>query len=320
MATRYTNQVWQPLRFYTALTEKLAYRHAVLKYHNIVPLIASSTALLPFEVVYPVATSLEVIPSVIDVNIYVVNSQTGVIRDISSNLTKLFGKREITPGDYEMYIAYPGLSVITALRQGIYYLHVVFMEGETNVYHWYSDDFRVAFCNTITFSFKNSSSFGNLWMHGYYWKASYKGINYDNGDFSEYSESSKTIDQYDRFTYRRKDKIHTTALLLDSNGLDALKMASMCDQVLITDELGLQNTIEIMEITPVPLGLSYFHNTVVKYRIMADSIISVNKQNISLFATQQGSLTIVHPVEESTGVTLHGEPIKLGGVPITLKK
>jgi hypothetical protein len=209
-----------------------------------------------------------------------------------------------------MYIAYPGLSAITPLTQGLFYIHAVLYGSEET--HWYSDDFKCGFYNNvISVSFRNSKSFGNLWMHDFYWKASYTGINYDTGEFDQFDSVRKDIDNHDIFTYRRKDKIRALSLQVDSNGLDAMNMAAMCSDVLITDEIGLQWNAEILGIEPTPIAHSYYHNLIVKYRVVADSIVSVNKIDISLYATQIGVPDGETPpvVVESEGNVIFNGPI-----------
>jgi hypothetical protein len=317
MEIRYFNQTWQPLRFYNTLAEKISARHRVLKYNNVVPLVVSRTSLIPFQLYRPITDPSHWVTEALNVIIEIVNSHTGVTRNVSSNLTKYFGQRQIGPGDYEMYITYPGLSEILPLTQGTFYIHATLGD-----YHWYSDDFVSGFYNTVTFSYKNKDSFGNLWMRNFYWKATYRGVTHDEGEYDEFQTTSYDKDQKPRHTYWRKDKIKVCSLLLDSNGLDTLNNAMLCDDVLVTDEIGQQWAIRITEVGQSPIGESYYHNAKVKFIIKSDSIITVNKQTISLIATQTGSLTDPNPpVEiESGTLTFDGNDLTFDGNDLTFNE
>jgi hypothetical protein len=321
METRYFNQNWQPLRFYNTLSEKISTRHAALKYYNVVPLIVSRTNLIPFQLFKAVTTTGDWLQSALGIKIYIVNSLTGVIRDVSSNLTKQYGQRQIATGDYEMYVVYPGLSEITPLAQGTFYIHAVLGEGNGNEYHWYSDDFKSGFFNTVTFSYKNKDSFGNLWMKDFYWKATYRGVTHDEGEYEEFQNTYYDKDQKPKHTYWRKDKIKVCSLLLDSNALDTLNNAMLCDEVYITDELGLMWPVRITEVAPTPIGESYYHNAKVKFIIKSDSIITVNKQAITLVATQIGSPTEDLPVAiESGTLTFDNKDLTFDGNDLTFNE
>lgn len=315
---RYTNKTFQPLRFYTDNTSNLALRNAQYYYKNIVPLIASRTKLLPFQLYRPTLTTY-VLTSGDYISVYVVNFKTGVIRDITTEISLDIGTREIGVGDYEQYATYDGKTTFTtAFGQGLYYIHAVSKDG----YHYYSDLFKVGFFETIDIEFKNSYSFGNLWFSDFWYKASYEGMTYDPGEYSEYSESNKNDDNLDKFTYQRIDKLRAVSVLVDSNGLDTLKMAKMCDSVYITDELSIRQAIEIMDVASEPFAKSNYITAVLKYRVIDDSIITVKPTNVTLKYLQIGTPGSVTPpvVTEIEGITLHGTPITLGGTKITLKK
>jgi hypothetical protein len=305
---RYTNKIFQPLRFYTDNTSNLSLRNAQYGYKNIVPLIASRTKLLPFQLYRPTLTTF-VLASGDYISVYVVNFKTGVITDITSQITLNIGTREIGVGDYEQYATYDGKTTFSsAFGQGVYYIHAVSKDG----YHYYSDLFKVGFFETIDIEFKNSYSFGNLWMNDFWYKASYEGMTYDPGEFSEYSEANKNDDNLDKFTYQRVDKLRAVSILVDSNGLDTLKMAKMCDSVYVTDEINRQ-AVEIMEVAAEPFAKSNYITAVLKYRVIDDSMILVNKTNVTIQYRQQGTT-----VSEAPGVlTFDGENIQFDGNTIT---
>jgi hypothetical protein len=307
--TRYTNKIYQPLRFYTDNASNLALRNAQYGYKNIVPLVASRTKLLPFQLYRPSITTL-ILSGGDYISVYVVNYKTGVITDLTSQITLTIGTREIGVGDYEQYVTYDGNTTFSsALGQGVYYIHAISKDS----YHYYSDLFKVGFFDTIDIEFNNSYSFGNLWMNNFYWKASYEGMTYDPGEFSEYSESNKNDDNLDKFTYQRVDKLRAVSILVDSNGIDTLKMAKMCDSVYITDELGIRQSVEIMDITAEPFNKSNYITCILKYRVIDDSIITVKPTIVTVQYSQTGTTVI-----EAPGVlTFDGRNITFDGQTIT---
>jgi len=314
---RWTNKIYQPLRFYTDNVSKIHLRHDTYGYKNIVPLVASRTQLIPFELFRSVTTPAEWVEGAMVTDIYVVNFKTNVETRVTRYLTLYFGQRVIAPSDYEMYISYKGNSTIPALNQGLYYIHAIMNTDGTTPYHLYSDLFKVGFYSTIDIEFKNSYSFGNLWMRDFYWKASYEGQTYDPAEYSEYAESNKDDDNFDKFTYQRIDKLRAVSLLVDSHALDTLKMSKMCDEVYITDELS-RERIEIIDISGETFNKSNYITAVLKYRVVTDSVISVNKESIIYMGSQYSTGGLAPAVTLDDGsITFDGEPITFGGQNIT---
>jgi hypothetical protein len=309
------NEVFQPLRFHTSTSYQLVKRHIELGFNNIVPLIASSSKLIPFQL-YRQNISTYILASGDYISVYVVNYKTGAITDITSQITLTIGTQQRGFGIYDQFATYDGNTTFsTAFRQGIYYIHAVSKDG----YHYYSDLFKIGVYDTVTIEYKNSYSFGNLWMNTYF-TASYVGKSYDTSEFLEYSEINKNDDNFDIYTYQRSDKIRAVSFFADSNAIDMLKLAKMCDSIYLTDELGLRQTIEIVEISPVAQNKSNYTVIVMKYRVIDESLISVNKNTIQVQYSQIGTPGSVTPpvVTPVTGVlTFNGHDITFDGQTIT---
>lgn len=309
------NEILQPLRSYSSLAEMLVKRHEYLNYKTIVPLIASRTTLIPFTLVCSKTDTHEHLITTCTA----VNYKTGVAINILANMSFTFGLDNVA-NPLKQYIVYTGNSIIYALPQGVYYLHLISEDDE-----WFVGLFKVGFYTKVcTFEFRNSTSFGDMWMipkqfgitTTHYYKAVYEAYTFDQGEFNEYSEANKNDDNFDIFTYQRADKLRAVAILGDSDALDALKIIKMCDTIYLTDERGIRSEVELMEITGDGFGQSNYLTIIVKYRIIGNSIISVNETPVENTFMQTG----INEVVESDNLTLGGHPLHLGGTPITLHK
>lgn len=306
------NKILQPLRFHTSASLGIAARHLSLGFNNIVPLIASRTKLIPFQV----EANFSGEPghgATYHVNCYAIHA-SGTIVDLSAYLTFKFGRIGNGRSSYDIYVTYDGNSTISPLRQGVYYLHVNLTGNNIASTHFYSDYFKVGVYDTVTIEYNNSYTFGNLWMNGFHWKASYACKTYDPGEFAEYSEVNKDDDNYDDPTYNRLDKLRAVSFLGDSNAFDAMKMAKICDSIYITDELGVRQAVEIVEVSPATQSKSNYLAIVIKFRVLSDSIISVIKQSVTSIGIQTGSNYV--EVEAGEGITFDGSSITFDGQPV----
>lgn len=302
------NEILQPLRCYDALAKLLVKRHEAIGYKNIVPLIASRTTLLPFLLTCVKTDATENLITTCTA----VNYKTSVAIDIKSYMAFKFGLDDLT-NPTKQYISYDGTSTIPALPQGIYYLHLASTDDE-----WFAGLFKVGFYTKVcTIEFTNSKSFGNLWTVAestqIYYKATYEAYTFDQGEYSEYSEANKNDDNVDKYTYRRIDKLRVIALLGDSDALDTLQTAKICDTIYLTDEIGNRSLIEIMDVSTTEVGQSNYLTIILKYRIKENSIISVNETQVVYFFDQTGSSHSIATGE----LTFDGDNIQFDGDNLT---
>jgi hypothetical protein len=327
------NEIIQPLRAYSSLDYMLHKRNETLKLNNIVPLIASNVNLLPFIVsnirTYPKETQNIV------TTCEVVNIQTGAIHDVVSNLTFKFGyDNQNTPT--REYIFYQGTSLISRLPQGNYYIHLKNAQSATVDNEWFLGPFKIGpFTPSCTFEFYNEKSIGHLWMPSKpsYYKAIYEAWSFDQSEFNEYSEVYPNDDNYDIPTYKRFDKLRAVQVLGDSNTLDVLKIMQMCktnlnysyNNIYLTDEAGKRSLVEIMDIQPEPQGRTNYMSITVKYRVLADSIISVVETPVITAPFMQighpptDPVTPPTPTPVSDGLTFDNEDLTFGGKTLKFK-
>jgi hypothetical protein len=292
------NEVIQPLRFYATTTERLHYRNLDLNYKVITPLVMPSTSFIPFILYETLDLTFLAVK---ECKIY--NYKTGASMDVIANMNFIFGIDSDST-----FMFHPGNSTISAMQQGVYYL--VVKSGYDN--YFYSDLFCVGNYNTVLFEFHNTKSFGKLWMRDEYYRAYYRGWTFDQGEWDEYSESYKDDNNFDYYSYQRKDKLRTVLLMGDSNTIDCLKYMSMCDSVYLTDEVSNRSAISITDVTVEHKGANYM-NVIVKYRITDHSIISVNTNTINKVFEQTG---VAFEAPES-GIYLGPDKVVLGKKKIT---
>lgn len=297
------SEILQPLRFHTTSTERLHLRAAELNYKVITPLVMPSTSFIPF-VIYEesnVASDMTV------TSCKLINYRTSVEREMVSYLTFNFGTLSLNSAP--TYIFHPGTSTFTNTGQGVFYLKLT----TSNSVIYYSDLFMVGSYNTVMWEFHNTNTFGNLWMRPEYYKVYYRGFTDDKGEFDEYSESYKDDDNFDFFSYQRKSKLRTVTMMGDSNTVDCLKMMSMCDSVYLTDDVSKRDLVKIAEVSAENKGGNYM-NVTVKYRVIADSVISVNTSKITKVYDQDG-VSITTP---ESGVYVGKDKVYLGDKKIIL--
>jgi hypothetical protein len=270
------NNLIQPLRLHTTEAERLHYRQLFYKYKVLPPLVMPSTSLIPF--VFYEYVDFEFLPII---KCSVINYDTAVEQDITANMTFIFG---IT--NYYTYMYYPGTSTISALKPGRYYIYI---KTGYNTEFW-SDLFLVGSYKTVFFEFKNTKTIVNgPWFRDENYKAYYRGLTMDEGEFDEYAESFQDLNNFPVYSYQRHDKLRTAVLLGDSNVVDCLKMISKCDTVFLTDEVNDSHQVVITDVDADKRGGNYM-NVNVKYRIIGNSYISVNADNIRKVAfTQEGT-------------------------------
>jgi len=299
------NDIVQALRFHTSVDYTLYKRHEAMQYNLFVPLIVDPVYIVPFEVAYDKSGGDYSLLTTAEV----VNFRTGRTVDLLSYFTFMyFTNSEIT----KQYISYASGSIMPALKQGIYYIHLVNGDDE-----WWSDLFKVGIYNEqISIEYTNDDQFSNIIFHSRQMlSATYRGRSFDNGEYSEHSESQKTIDNRDVYTYRRVDKLRSCEILGDSNVVDLLKVVQMCSSVYFTDESGKRDLIEILEVATEPQGKSNYLKVTFKYWIKKDSSISV--QLTPTVRTYTQSPVSVTPPEEVQGGLKHGGKILThGGKPL----
>lgn len=297
------NEILQPLRMYDTLAYALYKRNEALRFNNIVPLIASSTSLLPFtfSCVKNNATPNNI------TTCEAINHRTGKVHDILSYMTFKFGLDDMD-NPSRFYGIYTGSSIISPLPQGIYRLHLASSDDE-----WFSDIFKVGhFRYTTSIEFHNDTSFAHTWMTVpilALYKATYETFTFDSFEFDEFDEVYKDKDNRDLYSYRRIDKIRSLVIFGDSNAFDCLKMAQLCDMVYITDEVGQRKLARIHDVIPTGIDKSNYAEIIVKYSFDADSIITVTETPVSNFFSQVGT----NYVAEDDSIEFNNEDIKFGG-------
>jgi hypothetical protein len=297
-------KIIQPLRIYSAIGDQMVYRHNAIDYNLIVPLLSSSTSLPPFcittaktGIAHPLITSCKA-----------VRRGVGTQTELITYLDFSFAWDSPT-SPTKQYIFHAGESTIPALKYGIY--HLVLTDG-TNT--WYSDHFRVGnYQQTIQVDFTSTDSFSGLWMTASPYKAKYVSYTYDPGTYDEYQESHKDDDAIDVITYNRFNKLRGFFVLGDSNVMDCLKMASVCDTIYLTNELGSRERIKIVSVTPEPVKRSNYIVVSVTYLVYSDDIITVNHDATTNVYDQDGTSV----VEVTGGLTFDGEDVYFNGELIT---
>jgi hypothetical protein len=298
------SEILQPLRFHTTSTERLHLRAAELNYKVITPLVMPSTSFIPFVI----QESGHLAYGMTVTSCKLINYRTSVETEMVAYMSFAFGTDSIA--ESSTYIFHKGTTTFSAIGQGIYYLKLT----TSNSTIYYSDLFMVGTYNTVMWEFHNTNTFGNLWMRPEYYKVYYRGFTDDKGEFDEYSEGYKDDDNFDFFSYQRKSKLRTVTMMGDSNTLDCLKMMSMCDSVYLTDDVSKRDLVKIAEVSTENKGGNYM-NVIVKYRVIADSVISVNTNRITKVYDQEG-VSISTP---ESGVYLGKDKVYLGDSKIVLK-
>jgi len=271
-----------------------------MKYKVMTPLVMPATTLVPFTLYESVDYTFLPIS---ECKVY--NYKTGIATDILPYMDFLFGQ-----DGYYTYMYHPGTSTISTLQRGKHYIYI---KSGYNSEYW-SDLFMVSSEKTILFEFHNTKSFGKLWMRNENYKAYYRGYTFDEGEFEEYSDSITDKDNYDVYTYQRQDKTRTVMVMGDSNAIDCLNLMKMCDTVYITDEVSKRQEVVITGVKPEPKGANYM-NVVVKYRVVDNSIISVNTNAIIKAAFEQKGVAFK---AKETGIYLGPDKIYLGPDKIVL--
>jgi len=309
------NEILQPLRVHDSLNYLLAKRHEALKYNVVVPLVADRNKLLPFCIVQTpqLAWASQLTVTICEA----INYNTGKVHNIMPYMTFFHGLDDMTNPNHQ-YILYSGNSSLSPLPQGIYYLRIV-----QNTKTWYIGPFKVGFfTNTTTFEWYTSNPFGHAWMKtplSIYYKAVYNSFTYDSGEVLEYSEVQKNRDNYEIPTYQRSDKLRNVVIFGDSDALDCMRYVAMISRevlgtVYLTDEVGKRSIVEITDVEPTGIGNGNYLQISVKYRVKANSIISVNKTPV-LNHFRQDALIVYEPT--TVGLTFGDEPLVFGNEPLT---
>jgi hypothetical protein len=291
------NEVIQPLRFHTSEAYKMINRHTLLNYFNFVPLIVDRSLLTPFQVDCDyVASTPEYDPLT---TAELINFRTGEVTNLLPYLTFVHYVDSLS-NSTRLYIQFWGASTLPAIKYGVYYLHLANTTEE-----WWSDQFKTGHYNTVKIEYSNTVSFAGIPVSDRaFMSAMYEGRSFDSGEYLEHSEANKDKDNFDIFTYRRSDKLRNLILRGDSNVIDVCKLAQMCTTVYITDETGKRSLVEITEISPEPVSHSNYVNVILKYRVKANSIISVNLTPSKRLFTQLPTGT---PDPVNIGETFDGE-------------
>ena len=296
------NEVIQPLRFYDNADYRLVNRHSLLNYFNFVPLIVDRKYLVPFQVDC-VKTSLTENPLT---TADLINYRTGATVNLLNHLVFTFKVDNIL-APQRLYIQYLSNSTLSNLPYGVYYIHLVNAEGE-----WWSELFKIgSYTNTVTLEYTNATSFsGVLNPQKTLMKAMYEGRTFDAGEYSKHSEGYKDKDNFDKYTYKRFDKLRTLWIRGDSNVADLIELIQLCDTVYLTDETGKRSEIEIMETAPETVSRGNYMDILAKYRIKDNSIISVN-------TTPSYNLFYQAPVATPSGLTFDGDALTFDGNTLT---